>query len=95
MADIRDGFYRRLINCIYKILPLKEEGNDGLDDYVDSVLIQLYGSLNTYPDLNYNQQFISIINTLQYFRNNEYTVKQCKRETFRCINILQNMIEGR
>lgn len=94
MADIRDGFYRHLINCIYKILPLKEDENDGLDDYIDSVLIQLYGSLNTYSDLNYNQQFISIINTLQYFKNNEYTVKQCKREVFRCINILQHMIES-
>lgn len=95
MAKTRiNDYFNYLINCIYKILPLKEEENDGLNDYIDGVLIQLYGSLHAYPDLNHNQKYLSIINTLEYLKNNGYTVKQCKREVFRCINILQHMIES-
>lgn len=82
-----------MINCIFKILPLKEEDNKGLKEYLDSVLIQVLGSIETYPELSDNQKYVSIINTLYYLKNNDFTTKQCKRETFKCINILQEMID--
>lgn len=78
-------FLKGLIGAIYKILPLKEENNSYLDDYLDSLTIQLTGALETYPELSSNTKYISIINSIQYFRKNEFNVKQCRREVFKCI----------
>jgi len=87
-------FLNMLINLVYKILPLKEEQNPYLNDYLDSLIIQLKGALDTYPYLKTNTQYISIINTVQYFYNNDFTVKQCKREVFKCIKTIKQIKGG-
>ena len=43
---------RHLISKIFKILPLKEDDNDNLVDYIDSVSIQLEGAKITSKFLN-------------------------------------------
>lgn len=82
-----------LIDCIFKILPLKEEENIGLTEYIDSVIIQFIGAKDVYVDLYNNQKYMSILNILYYLKNNEFTSKQCKREVFKCINILKCILK--
>lgn len=88
---IRD-YLENLIDCIFKILPLKEEENLGLVDYIDSIIIQIIGSKNVYVELYSNQKYLSILNVLYYLKNNEFTLKQCKREVFKCTNILTRIL---
>lgn len=85
--DFLDG----LVGKIYKILPLKEEDNFYLSDYLDSLLIQLSGAFDMYPMLSKNDDYISIVNTVYYFSKNRFTQKQCKREVFRCIDIIEKL----
>jgi len=82
-----------LIDSVFKILPLKEEENIGLNEYIDSLIIQVIGAKANYGDLNKNQKFMSILNILYYFKNNDFTIKQCKREVFKCIDILKHILK--
>ncbi len=84
-------FLNGLVGAIYKILPLKEDENSYLSDYLDSLVVQLKGALETYPELASNVRYISVINSIQYFRKNDYTVKQCKREVFKCIKDIEKI----
>ena len=47
-------FLNGLVGAIYKILPLKEDENSYLSDYLDSLVVQLKGALETYPELASN-----------------------------------------
>ncbi len=86
-------FLASMIGNIFKILPLYDENNIGLQSHIDSVVIQLIGAMDTFQDLKTNQKYISIINSINFLRKNDYTKKQCKREVLRCTNILENMIK--
>lgn len=91
-----NDFLTHLVGSIFKILPLKEDTDSGIDvglkDYIDSVVIQVVGGRMTYPILDKNQQYISIVNSIYYLNNNDFTQKQCKREVFKCIKTLQELI---
>ncbi len=86
-------FLANMIGNIFKILPLYDENNIGLQSHIDSVAIQLIGAMDTFQDLRTNQKYISIINSMNFLRKNDYTKKQCKREVLRCTNILESMIK--
>ncbi len=86
-------FLASMIGNIFKILPLYDENNIGIQSHIDSVAIQLIGAMDTFQDLKTNQKYISIINSINFLRKNDYTKKQCKREVLRCTNILESMIK--
>lgn len=84
-------FLNNMVGKIFKILPLKEENNLGFNDYVDSILVQLVGATKTFEELENNQDFLTVINIIQYINNNKCSNKQCKREVFKCLDIIQKM----
>lgn len=86
-------FLKYMIGSIYKILPLNDENNYAVKDYIDYISIQLVGALYTYPELTTNQKYVSIINSVNFLRKENFTKRQCKREVLRCTNILQKMIQ--
>lgn len=86
-------FLKSMINSIFKILPLYEEHNKGLLLHIDSITIQLIGALDTYDKLKTNLKYISVINSMNYLRKNDFTRVQCKREVLRCTNILKKIID--
>ena len=86
---------RHLISKIFKILALKEDDNDNLVDYIDSVSIQLEGAKITSKFLNdYDRKYYEVTNTINYLKTHDFTVKQCKREVFKCISILDSIIKS-
>lgn len=86
-----NDYLNDIIGKIYKVLPLKEEGNSYLSEYLDSLLIQLKGAETTYLLLSSNPRYISIVNCIQYFCDNDFTSRQCKREVFRCIESIKQI----
>lgn len=89
-------FVRSLIGKVYKILPLKEEFDSGedvhLDEYIESLLLDLSGASSTFPELNDIPDFITIINILQYLSTHDFNHKTCKREVFKMIGLLENIV---
>ena len=73
-------FISSLSKKIYKVLPLFEDARCGqqvhLNEYIDSLLIELRGALDTFPEINESEMYISIINTMYYFVYYKYFSKQ-------------------
>lgn len=90
-------FIHSLTNKIYKILPLKEEENKTtqtfLSKYINNVYIETVGALNTFKELNMNNDYLTVINTLAYMKDHKLTVQDCKSEVFKMLNSL-NKIEN-
>lgn len=85
------NYFEFLINKTYKILPLKEEKSKTLKSYLESLLRELLGNKELVTILVEEPQFITVLNTMQFLISEEYTVKVCKKEVFKCIRILEEI----
>lgn len=84
-------FLNSMIGAVYKILPMNDNEDTTLPSHLDSLYVQLVGGAETYPELKYCQYYHSIINIVRYFRTQEYDKRTCKREVFKCTNILDRL----
>lgn len=85
------NYFEFLINKTYKILPLKEENSKTLKSYLESLLRELLGNKELVIILIGEPRFITVLNTMQFLISEEYTVKVCKKEVFKCIRILEEI----
>jgi hypothetical protein len=84
-------FLNSMIGAVYKVLALNDDNDLYLNEYMDSLCIQLLGGLETFPILKASQKYISVINIIQYLRTNEFDKKTCKREILKGTNILEKL----
>ncbi|AZU98933.1 hypothetical protein PQE68_gp216 [Bacillus phage vB_BanS_Sophrita] len=88
-------YLNSVVNSVFKILPLYEEGNIGVDTYIESLLFELYG-LNEAVNIEHSSEYISLLSTLESVKteigktNSRKAI--IKREIFKCINIVKNMV---
>lgn len=85
------NYFNFLINKTYKILPLKEEKSSTLTSYLESYLRELIGNKELVSVLVHEPKFITILNTLEFLISEEYSIKTCKKEVFKCIRILEEI----
>lgn len=85
------NYFKFLINKTYKILPLKEEGSETLNSYLESFLRELIGNRELVTILIDEPRFITVLNTIQYLISEDYSIKTCKSEVFKCIHILEEI----
>lgn len=88
-------FLDSLVNSVFKILPLYEENNVGVEVYIESLLFDLY----SYEDVVHTSdsaEYISIMLTLTSLKkevvNKDSKKSVVKREVFKCINVIKNMV---
>lgn len=88
-------YLNSVINSIFKILPLYEEENIGLETYVESLLFELYG-LDKVVIMGQSYEYISLLSTLESIKleitRDKSKKATVKREIFKCINIVKNMV---
>lgn len=88
-------FLSSLTGKIYKLIPMRDDAESGaevfLDKYLDSLLIELMGAMDTYPDLSSDNQYISIVNTAQYMAHHEISHSVWRRESFKMLNALDRL----
>lgn len=76
-----DKYLDKMINRIFKILPLLEQNDENVDKYVDSLLIELNGGIRYFEN---NADYISVIFSLQGVAGTkDYNVWRSK--IFECI----------
>lgn len=89
------SYLNKLVDKVFKPLPLFEEKNEGLNTYVDSLLFELYG-LQEVISLDNSGDYISLLSTLESIKMglDEKSIKKqvLRRELFKCIDIIKNMI---
>lgn len=62
-------------NDVFKLLPMKEAENNGvnnhLKDYLDSLVVNAKGSIVAYPELSTQKQYLYVVNNLAFLMSNE------------------------
>lgn len=88
-------YLNSIINSVFKILPLYEEQNIGIETYVESLIFELDG-LQDIIDIKYSYEYISLLSTLasvnKEVKKEDSKKSVIKREVFKCINIIKNMV---
>ena len=86
------AYFRRLVNLIFKILPMREGEDETLPVYVRSVQIDIAGLYSLIPELREEPLFLSLLSIMQYFCDNtESPVPEVRREVFKAINICKKL----
>jgi len=89
--ELFNNYLKYLVNKLFKVLPMKEHEVKSLNSYLRSLQIELIGSTELIGTLKNDPQFLSLINTIQFFIDNEFDNQTCKREVFKCIHILEDL----
>lgn len=83
-----------VVNSVFKILPLYEEEDEGLDIYLDTLLRELYG-FDKVIDVNH-VEYVSLLATLEGLRQ-EICKKDnkpiVKREVFKSIGVVKQLLD--
>lgn len=90
-----EPFLDSLTGKIYKLIPMRDDKESGievfLDKYLNSLTIEMIGAMDTYPDLSYDEQYISIVNTVQYMAHHSIDHAVWRREAFKMLNTLSRV----
>lgn len=85
------NFLSSLIDKIYKVLPMYEAGDEGVFVYIERFVAELKGGMYTFPALQSEGQYISIINNLNYILHCQCSVEECRRQTFDSISLAKKI----
>ena len=89
------AYMDRLIGKLFKIIPLKEEVSaDTFFSYCDSLWIEMSGAIKTFPELENDTRYITILNIVGFLTMNEVDFPRCRREVFQAIDIVKKIQNG-
>lgn len=87
------SYLQILINKVYKILPMKEEQCPTLTSYLLSLKNEMIGCYNLWQVLEDKPQFLVVINIIEYLATEEYDETVCRREVFKAIRLIENIVK--
>ena len=81
-----------LVNKFYKILPMRENKEETLQVYMESLMFELVGARNVVYALQNNSAYLSLISILQSLIDDpENELHVVKREVFHAISICNKL----
>lgn len=91
-AKMLSEYMRSLVNRFFKILPIRENGEESLGTYMESLQGELLGCRELIIAIHEDPMFVSLLNILQYLIDNpECSLVTVKREVFRAISICNKL----
>lgn len=88
------NYFNSLINCFFKILPLRESGEETVPVYLESLKLEMLGCNNILKSIHNDARYLTLISILQYFIDHpNCRLYQVKREVFRAIRICNEISE--
>lgn len=85
------NYFNFLIGKVWKILPLKEEGNAHLKEYMESLQRELIGNIHLVEELKCDGYFITLLNKIEFLINEKYSHDICRKEVFECISMIKKI----
>lgn len=86
------NYVSSLVNCFYKILPMREDGEPSLQLYMEGLRRELIGCGGLIPALGEESMYITLLCILQSFIDHpDMAVADVKRDVFRAITICKNL----
>lgn len=93
--NVIENYFKTLVNRFFKILPIREAGEQSLPVYIQSLQFEMLGCKELVTELHDDSNFLTLLSILQYIYDNpECPVSDVKREVFRAISIC-NKLEAR
>lgn len=90
--NLLNSYFSNLVNQFFKILPMRENEEDSLITYMQSLQVELIGCKSFIPELNENSFYLTLLSLLQYLIDNpDSSVVVVKREVFRAISICHKL----
>lgn len=91
-AEVLHNYFRRLVNHLFKILPMRENNEESLKTYMQSLQVELLGCQGLITEIHEDSNYLTILAILQYFIDNpDCSVSEVKREVFRAISICNKL----
>lgn len=87
------NYLKILISKIFKILPMKEQNIATVNVHIDSLLTELIGYKDLFEYVQNDARLLTVICTLRALLNNDVSHSVCKREVFKCIKCIEQLIE--
>lgn len=92
LSDALVGKYLTdLVNRFYKILPIRENEEKTIEQYLESLLREMLGFKSLIIALQYDDRYITLLSILQYFIDEKPDVSKVKSDVFKAINILKKL----
>lgn len=85
-----DKYLDKLVDKIFKLLPLREEENPTLAVYHRSLMLELTGFHNLFLEMQDNSEFISLLSSLESLMTIE-DFKLYRSKVFECINLVKKV----
>lgn len=91
-SEVLHNYFRNLVNHFFKILPIREQNEESLTTYMQSLQAELLGCKGLVGAIQNDASYLTLLSILQYLIDNpECTVREVKREVFRAISICNKL----
>ena len=86
------NYFTYLVNHFYKILPMRENEEETLGVYMQSLQVELLGAKSLMTEFGKDPEFLVLTAILQWLiKHPNCSVKTVKREVFKAINVCEKM----
>ncbi len=82
-----------LVNQIFKILPIKENEEPSLNEFMKSLQVELLGFKSLMTRIGNDSRYITLLSILQYLIDNNCEVRVVRREVFKAISVCKKLRE--
>lgn len=89
-----NNFLKRMVNDCYKILPMRENGESTLSQYIDSTIVEFTGCGDYISCMGNDARFVAVMSILKYFHEHlDAPVSVYKREVFKAISLCKRCVK--
>ena len=92
-TELHINYLKTLISKIFKILPMKEQNTETVNVHIDSLLSELVGYTSLFTFVNNDARLVTVMSTLQSLKECDLQHSVYKREIFKCIKCVEQIIE--
>jgi CTP:phosphocholine cytidylyltransferase-like protein len=87
------AYLEKLVDKIFKLLPLREEKNENLHKYHESIMVELVGFADLFVEIKNKSEFVSMMASLEGLMKIE-DMSLYRRKVFECINLCKKVMLG-
>ena len=89
-----NNYFNSLVNCYFKILPIRENGEQTIGVYLESLKAEMLGCGGLLEDIKNDPSYMTLLSILQYFIDNpDCDIAEVRREVFRAIRICNKIAD--
>ena len=92
-VDLELNYLSRLVDQFFKILPLRENGEPTLPEFMRSLQVEMIGNRSLILLISCDSMYMTLLSILQYLIDNDCEVAVVKREVFKAISICKKLRE--